>query len=227
MTTGQQLVDAAMRYSGLPYVLGAEGDLEPGFQDVAALDCSELVQVALADLGVPFPDGHWNQWAACLLVSVDAAVHTAGALLFVYDGTTSGHVAISRGDGTTIEARGRAWGVGSWPVDGRGFTHGGLIPTVDYQPSKPPTSEEDTVTTKILHPDGCEALFLAEMAPLPNGVLHALHAFWLRDGVRAAVFLDSGVEVQAVTVDDMRNVPLIGEVPSGDKIVWTREMFAA
>ena len=52
MSTGQDLVDAAMLYMGVPYVLGAEGDLDPGHQPVVALDCSELVQVALADLGI-------------------------------------------------------------------------------------------------------------------------------------------------------------------------------
>lgn len=136
MVAGHELVAAAMRYAGTPYVLGAEGDLDPGFVAVVALDCSELVQVALADLGFPFPDGHWIQWAACrdagLLIPITQAIDTPGALLFVYDGTPNGHVAISRGDGSTIEARGRAWGTGTWPAQGRSWTHGGLIPGLDY-----------------------------------------------------------------------------------------------
>lgn len=228
MPTNADLVAAAMKYQGLPYVMGAEGDLDAGFQPVWALDCSELVQVACADLEVTVPDGHWNQWQHCLLISVDAAINTAGALLFVYDGTTAGHVAISRGDGTTIEARGRAWGVGVFDARNRTWTHGGLIPELDYQPTAAtrPRSEEEKMT-KILRPAGTNALFLAEMSTLPDGTLHAEHAFWLRDGERLGAFTDRGVPFLEVALDDMRNVPLIGDVPEGDVIAWTREMFAA
>lgn len=136
MTTGRQVVDAAQRYSGTPYALGAEHDVVPGFEPAAALDCSELVQTALGDLGVAAPDGHWVQWEWCrdrgAIIPITQAIDTPGALLFVYDGTTEGHVAISRGDGSTIEARGRAWGTGNWPAQGRTWTHGALIPGIDY-----------------------------------------------------------------------------------------------
>lgn len=226
--TGAQLVADAMEYRGLPYVLGAEGDLDPGVQPVDALDCSELVQVALADLGISFPDGHWNQWDRCILVSVDAAVRIPGALLFVYDGTTTGHVAISRGDGTTIEARGRAYGVGVFTAEHRGFTHGGLIPAIDYDPLPltPTPQETPDMDFRILRPAGTNALFIAPGGKLPNGTWAAAHVTWLRDGGRAKAYLDAGVPFMDCGVDDLRNVPLLGDVPQGDTIAWAREMFA-
>lgn len=136
MTSGTDVVAAAMRYDGAAYVLGAEHDTDPGFVPAGALDCSELVQAALGDLGVAAPDGHWVQFGWCrrdgAIVPITHAIDTPGALLFVYDGSTQGHVAISRGDGTTIEARGAAWGTGVFPTQGRVWTHGALIPGIDY-----------------------------------------------------------------------------------------------
>lgn len=136
MATGREILTSALEYTGLPYVMGAEADLT-GAVWPDALDCSELVQLACARNGVGILDGHWLQWKWCAsqhtLISVEQAIDTPGALLFVYDGTTTGHVAFSRGDGTTMEARGHAWGCGSWPTEGRGWTHGALIPDVDYE----------------------------------------------------------------------------------------------
>lgn len=130
-----EIIDYARRFDGLPYVMGAEAD--PNSDDLpAALDCSELVQVSVNHCGLDMPDGHWMQWRYCYaagqMISVDDAINTPGALLFVYDGTTNGHVAFSLGDGMTFEARGHAWGVGSWPVADRGWTHGALIPGAVY-----------------------------------------------------------------------------------------------
>lgn len=151
MPTGSDLVAAAMRYSGTPYVLGAEGDLDPGYEGVRALDCSELVQVALADLGISFPDGTWNQVREVVPISVEAGLATPGALLF-----TTGlpdHVAISRGDSTTIEARGRAWGTGSWSAVGR-FVSAGLIPALTYTaPGPTPAPIQEDPVMLIHHPE--------------------------------------------------------------------------
>jgi cell wall-associated NlpC family hydrolase len=118
-----------------------------------AEDCSELVQNACDDAGVvpAMPDGAYYQWTHCVdhstvLPSVEDGIATRGALLFVEDPFASStfqtipHVACSLGDGTTIEARGRAWGVGSFPAAGR-FQHAALIPGVDYTPSPSFTPE--------------------------------------------------------------------------------------
>ncbi|RAV77347.1 hypothetical protein DBT52_09270 [Aerococcus mictus] len=42
------------------------------------------------------------------------------------------HIAVSLGDGKTIEARNPEMGVGSWDAAGRGWTKAGLVPGVDY-----------------------------------------------------------------------------------------------
>lgn len=155
MATGRDVVATAIRATGLPYVMGAEADL--GTDELPeAFDCSELVQWACARNGVGILDGHWLQWKWCAaqgtLIPVEQAIDTPGALLFVYDGTTTGHVAFSRGDGTTMEARGARWGCGSWPTEGRGWTHGALIPDVDYEehPMAGMTDDEmDRLAAKI------------------------------------------------------------------------------
>src|SRR5262249_20316728 len=98
--------------------------------DPHSFDCSELVQWAAAQVGINLPDGSWNQAQFMkdhgALISVDQALHTPGALLLRSPmdshGNFSGgpgHVAISLGNGMTIEARGTAYGVGSWSGVGR------------------------------------------------------------------------------------------------------------
>jgi len=68
-------------------------------------------------------------------MSVEEALHTPGALLFRLSpqgrqgSPTNEHVAISLGDGRTIEARGKQYGVGSWSAENR-FTHAAAIPGV-------------------------------------------------------------------------------------------------
>jgi cell wall-associated NlpC family hydrolase len=130
----------AISQRGDAYIFGAEVPMTA--QDAKAWDCSELVEWACAKAGVApaVPDGAFNQWAqikrANRLISVHEGLQTRGALLFVGDGTGSGreaitHVAFSLGDGTTIEARGKKWGVGCWTGVGR-FDFAGLIAGVDY-----------------------------------------------------------------------------------------------
>lgn len=142
MTTGQQLAQLANTQAGDRYVFGAEA--RPSDPNPARWDCSELVEWVCARNGVrpTVPDGAFNQWRHCQRISVAQAAGIPGALLFVGDGTGVGrnaivHVAFSRGNGATIEARGAKYGVGSWPIAGRTFRYGGLIPGVDYSRGHP------------------------------------------------------------------------------------------
>ena len=71
-----------------------------------------------------------------LLIPVDEALKTPGALLFYFsrEPTSSlpagqAHVAISKGDGRTIEARGKAYGVGEFSAKNR-FNYAGVIPGI-------------------------------------------------------------------------------------------------
>jgi cell wall-associated NlpC family hydrolase len=134
MALAADFVRICLLQRGDRYVYGAEASLTDPDPDV--FDCSELVQWACARVGVVFPDGSQNQEAACraagLIVPVAQGVRTQGALLFRHR-PDAAHVAVSLGNGTTIEARGSAYGVGSWDaVKGRDWTAAGRIPGLVY-----------------------------------------------------------------------------------------------
>ncbi len=138
---------------------------------------SELVEHACGRTGVvpKVPDGAFNQWAQCKnndrLISVQQGLDTRGALLFVGDGVGTGrdaitHVAFSLGDGFTIEARGKRWGVGTWAAKHR-FDFAGLISGVDYKPGHgrlPAPLEDEEDSMKIIEvsdgPEGGNAFYV-------------------------------------------------------------------
>ena len=126
--TSGDFLQAALAQNGDRYVFGAEAALNDA--NPHTFDCSELVQWAAHRAGVSIPDGSANQLAHVRRhgteISVEEALRTPGALLF-----RRGHVAISLGDGRTIEARGRNYGVGIFNARGR-FTAAGLVPGMRY-----------------------------------------------------------------------------------------------
>jgi hypothetical protein len=127
--TAEAFVQRALAQVGDEYIFGAEANLND--PNPKAFDCSELVQWAAHQVGVSIPDGTMNQLPhirrAGMTISVDEAVRTRGALLFA-----PGHVAISLGNGQTIEARGRRHGVNIFSTRNRGWTIGGRIPGMRY-----------------------------------------------------------------------------------------------
>lgn len=126
--TGQKSAGAfvtnALRQAGKAYVFGAEAS--PSDASPSAFDCSELVEWASRRAGVYIPDGSSAQIAFCKSISVEQAIKTRGALLW-----HPGHIAISLGNGRTIEAANPGFGVGSITAYGR-FQRGGLIPGMRY-----------------------------------------------------------------------------------------------
>lgn len=122
-----QFVALCLQQAGKSYVFGAEAS--PSEPNPRAFDCSELVEWACARVGVSprFPDGTDAQEAHCrrngTIISVSAAINTKGALLF-----QPGHVAVSLGNGTTIEAMNPSRGVTKGNANGRGWTVGARIP---------------------------------------------------------------------------------------------------
>ncbi|MCP3104051.1 peptidoglycan-binding protein [Myxococcus sp. K15C18031901] len=125
----ETFVQKALAQAGDKYIFGAETRLDD--PNPKAFDCSELVEWAAAQAGVHMPDGTMNQVPYCkqkgTTLSVAEALKTRGALLF-----KPGHVAISLGDGRTIEAKGSAYGVGIFSAKGRGWTSGALVPGLKY-----------------------------------------------------------------------------------------------
>lgn len=148
--TGNDFANMALTQRGKPYQYGVEvslTDINP-----KSFDCSELVQWALAGLHVTIPDGSAAQLAHCqkhkTTIAIDKAEHIRGALLFIQTeaskvGGSRGHqidaeapavhhVAISLGDGHTIEARSESYGTGEFSANGRGWTHAALVPGLRY-----------------------------------------------------------------------------------------------
>lgn len=142
--TNDQIVELALSQDGDRYIFGVE--VSPSDSDPNAFDCSELVQWVCARLHVipSVPDGSWFQARHCkdhgTLVPVAEGIETRGALLFRFVGDPFGgvgrpsqaHVAISQGDGRTIEARSPRYGVYRGSAHGRNWTHAGRIPGVVY-----------------------------------------------------------------------------------------------
>lgn len=184
MPTGAQVAFTASSQAGDRYIFGAEAS--PSNPNPYAFDCSELVEWTCARLGVSprMPDGSKAQKAHCArrgrLVSVQQAIDTRGALLFRMTGNPT-HVAISRGNGQTIEAKSTRSGVGIFSAYGRGWTHGGLIPGVTYGAPEPAPvhmpSKRDMARTAVPH--------VGAMPDLNPGDV-SLHVIWLQRGLNIA-----------------------------------------
>lgn len=122
-----RFVSEALRQTGKSYVWGAEA--APSNPNPRSFDCSELVQWAAARAGIKpaVPDGSSAQKAHCqrhgTMISLDKARNTKGALLF-----RPGHVAISLGNGKTMEAMSPSSGVKQSRFAGRGWTAAAKIP---------------------------------------------------------------------------------------------------
>jgi cell wall-associated NlpC family hydrolase len=146
----QQFLDAALAQTGDHYVFGAEAHADNADPDT--FDCSELTQWAASRVGVQLPDGSWLQYLQLKeqghVIPVEQALHTPGALLFDFpsEPTAGGgrlpgsHVAISLGDGRTIEARNPRAGVGTWEAGDR-FTYAAVLPELGDPAAAVPLAE--------------------------------------------------------------------------------------
>jgi cell wall-associated NlpC family hydrolase len=139
-TALDRFLDVAQAQVGDRYIFGAEvknlDDPNP-----EAFDCSELTQWAAHQAGVTIPDGAAGQYRYFqkmgLLIPVEDAKRTPGALLFHFASDPVGgrgeppvaHVAISTGDGRTIEARNSRAGVVNAEVGNR-FNYAAIIPGI-------------------------------------------------------------------------------------------------
>ena len=131
MPTAEEFVKKCLAEAGDTYRLGAE--VKPGALPAQTFewDCSELVEVKLRELGIDAPDGSTNQlhWVvnSGTAIPLEEGLRTRGALLL-----RIGHVAVSLGDGQTIEAKGKAYGVNVFSASHRSFTHAGRVPGLTY-----------------------------------------------------------------------------------------------
>ena len=128
-------VDLCLKQRGDRYVWGEKPPVSD--PNPTAFDCSGLVWWALARLRVPFPQGSWLQLQYCekkgtMIVPYQRAFKIQGALLFRHDTPADGHVAVSLGNGSTMEARGKQYGVNEWPAERRHWTHAAYVPGLRY-----------------------------------------------------------------------------------------------
>lgn len=88
--------------------------------------------------------------------------------------------------------------------------------------TEPPEDDDmGKVEWRILAPAGSAAKFIAPMAPLPDGTLAALYATWLPSGPHVDEWSSRGVPFLPCGVEDLRNVTLLGPLPTGDAREWT------
>lgn len=111
-----ELVNFLKRQIGKPYIFGVENDpKESNWNNYQAWDCSEIVEVGFAKIGIGVPDGSYNQDKVCSRVNGE---HQVGDLAFKWDPDTEiiHHVGIYIGNDMIVEAKGKRWGVVATPV---------------------------------------------------------------------------------------------------------------
>ncbi len=119
----EKMVAFALAQRGDSYSWGGNGP--------SAWDCSGLVQGATAAAGKTLTKPSRSQWGTCqsagVTIPVAEALKIRGALLFRIGAGEYDHVAISLGNGSTIEAMGSAYGVlVAGDAGGRGWTGAAL-----------------------------------------------------------------------------------------------------
>lgn len=133
-SAADQFVDLAMDQLGDTYVFGAQAE----GPDPDQFDCSMLTRWAAEQVGVEIPRTSQGQYLELkqqsATISVEEALQTKGALLFSFPYEPTGgprppgaHVAISLGDGRTVEAANPELGVVVMDAANR-FTHAGVVP---------------------------------------------------------------------------------------------------
>lgn len=165
MIPASRLVDLARLHIGERYVLGARVPLDLATA-TGPWDCAELASWlvyqtsnlvwgcvqhnVLPSRAEPYTGG-WAkeiQRAPSVRCSVDAAIWTPGAFLLrrPREGV-GGHIALSTGDGRTIEAHSTKLGVIAGTATGRRWDDGVLVPGYDYQ-------RQDPLITEVLRLGG-------------------------------------------------------------------------
>ncbi len=152
MHNGRILLPIAEAHEGEPYVLGARVPMDNATFH-GPWDCAEFVSWCVYQAyGVLFgvrPDnpqtadaytGYWTEDALSshATIAVSQALNTPGAILLRRprsqgSGHAIGHIAISRGDGSTVEARGARFGVViATGAASRPWDYGVLVPGIEY-----------------------------------------------------------------------------------------------
>ncbi len=143
--TGDDIVLLGDQHVGEPYVLGTlvpkDDASYKGPWDDAEFVSWIYYQAASVLYGCDsFADyaAHWSRDANTLgqIITIEEAKSTPGAAILRLAGNGAvGHIAISDGNGGTVEAHGREDGITNSVVDGRRWDMGVLVPGVTYNPN--------------------------------------------------------------------------------------------
>lgn len=95
--------------------------------NASIFDCSGLVEWAAGQVGISLPHQSEDQFALTNHIAIETAIRTRGALLW-----QPGHIAISLGNGKTIEAANPDVGVVNYNAENRGWGGGGTIKGMIY-----------------------------------------------------------------------------------------------
>jgi len=154
MPTAEQFVQKCLLEVGDEYEWGAAAPPGTDPSQTTEWDCSGLVYTKLHELGIDVPRTSTEQldWVIRnkTAIPLEEGVRTRGALLL-----RVGHVAVSLGDGNTVEAMGEDYGVLVASTSNRGFTHAGRVPGLSYNGVKPgpdPSPTHTGVPAPDLHP---------------------------------------------------------------------------
>jgi hypothetical protein len=169
--TGDDIVFLGDKHVGEPYALGARVPKDAADYK-GPWDCTEFVSWLYYQVfgilygcdnnqGNPHTyetySGSWARDAHTLghIITVEEAKATPGAAILRFAGSGEvGHIAVSDGNGGTVEAHGRTDGITNSVVDGRRWDMGILVPGVTYKsnqiiPYSPPTM----VIYRLTHPN--------------------------------------------------------------------------
>ena len=154
MPTAEEFVQKCLQEVGDEYEWGAAAQPGTDPSQTTEWDCSGLVYTKLHELGIDVPRSSTAQldWVIehGTAIPLEEGVRTRGALLL-----RDGHVAVSLGDGNTVEAMGEEYGVLVASTSHRSFTHAGRVPGLSYSDAKPgpdPTTPETQAPATQLKP---------------------------------------------------------------------------
>jgi hypothetical protein len=168
--TGDDIVLLGDKHVGEPYLLGAKVPKnDPNY--IGPWDCAEFVSwLYYQTFGILYgcannhgdpagPDGYSSGWARDAnnlgqIITVEQAKATPGAAILRFAGTGEvGHIAVSDGNGGTVEAHGRNDGITNSVVDGRRWDMGILVPGVTYNTNQiMPYNPPSIVIYRLMHP---------------------------------------------------------------------------
>jgi cell wall-associated NlpC family hydrolase len=134
------MIEFGKKCVGKPYVYGVEVNIptflkDPNPDKIVALDCSELVEVLYALVGINVPDGSYNQAKMCRRVPFESVLIGDMGFKWYPDTQVIHHVGLYLGNKEVLEAKGKAFGVVVTPYDdyvkSSHFAYWGRLKTIE------------------------------------------------------------------------------------------------